>query len=324
MAASFITRSDNVGVASWDGTDHSTNPYNSGSAQGFIPEVWSAKLIENFYPATVFGDIANTTYEGEIKGHGDNIVIRTIPSITINDYEIGQKLTYERPASDSVDLSIDQAKYWAFQLNNVEKIQSDLDLMNAWSKDASEQMAAKIDESVLAYAYTEAAAANAGATAGAISGDIDLGADAAPEVPLSSTIIEHILNHGLVLDEQNCPSEGRWIVIPSWAAQRLKLSDLKDASVTGDSITPMRNGRLGMIDRFTVYVSNQIKTSGVGNDEFNIIAGHSKGLAFAAQITQMEELPNPDDFGSLVRGMTVFGRKVIDPTLITHGVWSKA
>jgi len=264
----------------------------------------------------------------EIRGYGDNVIIRTIPSITIGDYELGQSLTYEQPASNKVELAIDKAKYFSFQVDKIDKYQSDLELMDIWSKAASEQMKVAIDTDVLGAIYADADASNAGNTAGAISGDIDLGATAADGSSAvqitSSTVLSYILDHGLVLDEQNAPEEGRFIVLPAWACQALKLSDIKDASVTGDGSSPIRNGRVGVIDRFTVYSSNNLThATETATEVFHVIAGHTKATTFAAQMTEMETLPNPSSFGQLVRGLEVYGYKVVDPTLLTHGVIKK-
>ena len=88
--------------------------YSSTSASGFIPSIWSGKMIEKLYASTAYAEIANTYFEGEIKNQGDSVQIRTTPSITIRDYEIGGGLTYEKPTSAKVELQIDQAKYFAF------------------------------------------------------------------------------------------------------------------------------------------------------------------------------------------------------------------
>jgi hypothetical protein len=126
---------------------------------------------------------------------------------------------------------------------------------------------------------------------------------------------------GQVLDEQNIPENGRWIVIPAWAASLLKRSDLRDASLTGDGTSVARNGRLGMIDRFTLYNSNLLPTSatdGVGGNDTDgatyIYAGHKNAFTFASQMTQMEVMRSERTFGNLMRGLQVYGRKVIDPT----------
>src|SRR3954470_21164298 len=106
----------------------------------FIPEIWSGKLIQKFYNATVLAAISNTDYEGEIRSYGDKVNIRTIPSVTIRDYLAGGDLSMERPASPIVTLLIDKGKYFNTILDDVHKIQSDINQMSLWSDDASQQM----------------------------------------------------------------------------------------------------------------------------------------------------------------------------------------
>lgn len=294
--------------------------YNADSASGFVPEIWSGKLIEKLYTATCFAEIANTDYEGEITQMGDKVIIRTLPDITINDYEVGMKLNYEKPTSQKVELPIDQGKSFSFEVKRVDAIQSDLKLMSDWSDTAGQQMAISVDRNVLSYAYTEVAAENAGATAGKISGGYNMGETGAPVALTKDNVIDFIVDSGSVLFEQDVPMENRWMVIPTWMAGLIKKSELKDASLSGDGKSMLRNGRIGMVDNYTIYVSNSISHVTDGSAKVaNLIFGHKKALTFASQITEMEDLPNPEDFGRLVRSLNVFGRKVIDPNAIGHG-----
>jgi hypothetical protein len=295
--------------------------YSSTSSSGFIPQVWSGKLIEKLYAHTYYAEIANTYYEGEIKNKGDTVQIRTTPSITIRDYNVGGGLTYEKPTSDKVELQIDQAKYFAFEVEDVDAYQADIDLMNDWSNDGGEQMSIEIDINVNAYAYTEVAAENAGAAAGAKSGSLNLGATGAPVALTKANIMDVIVDCATALDEQNVPHSDRYIVIPPWMNGMLKKSDLRDASAMGDTTSVYRNGKAGMLDRFTVYVSNNLSTvvdATTTRQATNVIFGHKKALTFASQMTKMEDLKNPSDFGQLIRGLNVFGRKVIDGNAIGH------
>ena len=190
-------------------------------------------------------------------------------------------------------------------------------MMDQWSKDASERMKITIDTDVLGNIATDVPAANKGTSAGRISGDIDLGVASTPNAITASNAIAEIINHGTVLDEQNVPESDRFMVIPAKMAGYIKQSDLKDASITGDGSTPLRNGRLGMIDRFTLYVSHNLPKSG---SEFTIFSGHKVGLTFASQMTNMETLRSETTFGDIIRGLQVYGYKVVKPEAITAGV----
>ncbi len=194
-------------------------------------------------------------------------------------------------------------------------------MMDEWSDDAAQQMKIVIDADVLGNVYTDVAAANAGATAGAISSNVSLGVAATPIVLTPTNIIDYIIGHGQVLDESNCPDEGRWMVLPAWACARIKTSDLKGANVTGDSVSPMRNGKVGQIDRFHIYMSNNVNVSG---GEFDIMSGHKAGLTFATQLVKNRIMEDPNEFQKLLQGLQVYGYKVVNDTLLTHGVIAAA
>ena len=277
----------------------------------FIPEIWSGKLIENFYDATVLSAISNTDYEGEIRNMGDTVNIRTTPEITIQTYVKGQTLSVENPDKAKLQLVIDKGEYFACVEDDVDQVQTDMNLMDMWSKDASERMKIKIDQRVLTDILPDVSANNKGQTAGAISGNIDLGVAGTPEALTKDNVIGKIVDMGTVLDEANCPEQNRFLVIPAKMAGLIKQSDLKDASITGDGSTPLRNGRLGMIDRFTVYVSHNLKKTAGG--EFSVIGGHTMGFTFASQMTNMETIRSETTFGNIIRGLQVYGYKVVKP-----------
>lgn len=295
--------------------------YSSSGTAGFIPEIWSGKLVEKLYASTCFGEIANTDYSGEIKNQGDTVQIRTVPSITIRDYEIGGGLTYEKPTSDKVELQIDKAKYFAFEVNDIDRYQADIKLMDEFSNDGGEQMKIAIDTDIMARHYADVSADNAGATAGVKSDAINLGAAGAPVLVTKDNVLDLIVDCATVLDEQNVPETGRWILLPAWMTGMLKKSDLKDASIMGDAQSVFRNGKIGQLDRFTVYGTNNLSVVAdvtAAKNCTNVMFGHKKALTFASQMTQMETLKNPNDFGNLVRGLNVYGSKVIDPKAIGH------
>lgn len=277
----------------------------------FIPTIWAGKLLEKFYDASVVPQISNTDYEGLISAQGDTVNIRTVPNVTIRNYSAGQPLQVERPDSPMVTLNIDQGRYFNLVLDDVMEIQSDINLMNTWSSDASEQLKINIDTYVLANVAVDVAAVNKGATAGRLSANLNLGATGAAVQLTKANIIDKLLEMGQVLDEQNVPETGRWVVMPAWAIRLLKSSDIKDASLTGDGTSPLRNGRVGMIDRFTLYSSNLLPRYVDTNNPFDIIAGHKVGLTFATQITKTETLRSESTFGTLMRGLQVFGMKVV-------------
>lgn len=297
------------GATAYSGTAY------SGS---FIPALWSGKLAQKFYAATVFGEIANTDWQGDISGIGDTVIINTIPTITINNYSIGQNLAYEIPAPSTITLTINKGKYFGVNVNNVLELQAKPKLMDVFTNDASMQMKIAIDQDVLAGTFNQGSAYNQGDAAGKISGSFDLGTDDAPVALAANNILQSITALSSVLDEANVPETDRWLVISPTERQILMQSNLAQAQFMGDPSSILRNGKIGMIDRFTVYVSNLLPRAAAGENwageaelgtakRHAVMAGHKSAISFASQIAKVESLQNPNDFGTLIRGLNVYG-----------------
>ena len=287
----------------------------------YTPEIWSGKTLVKFYKTTVFGDICNTEYEGEIKKQGDTVHIRTIPDITISDHAINDEIDYETPEPSKVTLYIDKGKRWAFAIDDIQAIQSDIQYVDKWTEDAGEQLGITIDAAILADIYADAHASNAGATAGADTSSINLGAAAAAVALDPTNILDWIVDIGTVLDEQSVPDSQRFIVLPPLFCNMIKKSDLKDASLSGDGTSMLRNGIVGMIDTMVIHKSRNVYAS---SGEHNVIAGHPKATTFASQLVKNETLKNPKSFGDLIRGLQVYGYEVIKPEALVHSVVEKA
>ena len=292
------------------------HPNHSGT---YIPLLYAAMLLVEFYKATVFGAIATTEHEDKLQKFGDTLRIRSLPTITVRDYVKGQNLQQETPEGGYIDLVIDKGKYWNLAINALDKKQIDIPYVQKWAEHASTGLKIAIDADVLANVYGDAHASNSGITAGVESGDINLGVSGTPFALTKDNIIDAIIDWGTVLDEQNVADENRWAVIPSWACGMLKKSDLKDASMTGDGQSMLRNGRLGMIDRFEIFRSNNLaKTTDGSYTVTNAMFGQKGALAFASQMMLTESLKNPNDFGDIMRSLQAYGYKVVKPEGIGH------
>lgn len=328
-------------VPPYAGNVGTTTPvlYPAGSGQvdyvgaGFIPEIWSGKLIEKFYASTVLAAISNTDYEGEIRSYGDRVKIRQKATLQINNYLVGGDLALQRPVGSALELYIDQGIYFAAILDDIIEKQSDINNLSIWADDASEQMKINVDTAVLKFLLNTGyagpagtptaptAGANMGANAGWISQNINLGTSAAPVATVGRNpttgqveIIDVILRIGQVLDEQNVPETGRWIVMPTWATFQLKRSELREVFVSGDQTSILRNGRYGQVDRFVIYASNLLPNGtagGLAAGVFPIYGGHAHGLTFASQLTNVETIRSERTFGQILRGLQVYGRAVL-------------
>jgi hypothetical protein len=204
--------------------------------------------------------------------------------------------------------------------------------MDMFSSDAAKQMSIAVDTTVMTNSVGTADADNRGTAAGAKSGAFDLGgagtgaaADTGAPLTLStSNIVSTITAAASVLDEQNVPDTERFLVISPAVRNLLMGSNLQQAYLTGDPQSILRNGKIGTIDRFTVYVSNLLPSADAGKNFDGttntgadarkcLIAGHKSAITFASQIAKVESLPNPGDFGQLVRGLNVFGFATLKP-----------
>jgi hypothetical protein len=301
----------------------------------FIPTLWSGKLLAKFYQNTMLSEIANTDYEGELKNQGDTIRIRLAPTISISDYTAGMNLNYEVPTPIYQDMQVNKGKYFGVQVNDVLAYQSDMNLMNMFTEDAAKQLKIQIENEVFFNSFvTEGPdAANKGASAGAISAAYNLGTDTTPiDQATAENVLKAILRMSTVLDEQNVPEDGRWLVLSPFDRHLLMQSNLAQAYFTGDSSSTIRTGKIGMIDRFTVYVSNLLPRGAAGkalvaglSDTATgaavasakarrvMMAGTKAAVSFAMTVNKTEPLRNQTDFGDIVRGLAVYGRKTVKP-----------
>lgn len=309
-----------------------TNPSYSGA---FIPTLWSGKLLAKFYQNTMLSEVTNTDYEGELKNQGDTVRIRLAPSISISDYTVGQNLSYEVPTPSFQDMQVNKGKYFGVQVNDVLAYQSDMNLMNMFTEDAAKQLKIAIENEVFFNSFvTEGpAAANEGATAGAISAAYNLGTDIAPvDQSTPENVLKAILRMSTALDEQNVPEDGRFLIITPYDRHLLMQSSIAQAYFSGDNSSTVRTGKIGMLDRFSVYVSNLLpkgeagkalvaglSATSTGGAVTNakarrvMVAGTKASTSFAMTINKTEPLRNQTDFGDIVRGLAVYGRKVVKP-----------
>ena len=246
--------------------------------------------------------VTNHDHEGEIKGQGSKVYIRVRPTIIISDYTVNSDLTYQDLADDKVELLIDKAKSYSFKCDDIDQAQSDIKIINETTQDAAEQMKISVERSVFASVYADAGIQQTNTQVTAL------------------TVLNWIVDMGVALDEANAPSEGRFLIVPPWVCGMIKKSDLKDASISGDGTSILRNGRVGVIDRFTLYMSNNLTgtgaTSGVPT---HCLAGTKHAITFASQFVRTETLRLQTQFGDAIRGLKVYGFKVETPLVLIDG-----
>lgn len=286
----------------------------SSSLSAYVPILYGSWL-EKFYAGTVYNEITNTNYQGAISKYGDTVKIRTVPDITVYSYVDGEELpVVNAPASNTVDLKVDKGYLFSFMLTDLQELQTDLDIIDRFGIDGAEQMKIKIDKDYLGSVYADANSSNSGITAGVDSANFNLGALTTPVAITRENVLRHLIDAGVVLDEQSVPEEGRFYVMPPWMCGILKQSDLKEASLTGDSQSVLRNGRIGRVDRFTIYSNTHVNkvtdtVGGVSTTTWDTLFGHPSCLTFATQMTRMRLIESEHFFGKLLQSVVVCGWK---------------
>lgn len=290
--------------------------YTQAGTNKNIPWAFSKKTILKFYDSSVVPQITNTDYEGEVKGQGDKVIINTVPDISITKYEKGSTTNWQLAESPAVELLVNRAIQFAFKMDKIDIHQFLLkNYMDICAQDAAEQQKIYIDTEFLGSVYADAAAANKGTTAGRKTASFNLGVTGSPIALTKTNIIDLLINLGGVADEQNWPEADRYVVLPTWASVLLKQSDLKDASMTGDGKSTLRTGRLGMLDRWTLYGTNlYTAVTDSAKSCYNILFGHKSGICFVSQLVETEYFDKLETtFGKGMKGLQVYDWKTVKP-----------
>jgi len=262
----------------------------------FIPELWAARLLSALENAHVATSFVNRDYEGEIKRQGDTVHINSLNAISIGNYVAGTPISVGQLTTTDNTLVISQSKYFAFSVEDIDKVQSAGDLVDEAMANAG-------------YALNDVADSYLFATmaAGAASGNI------LPSVKLTaSNIYERIVALRLKLDKANCPKQGRSLAIPP-EAYALLLQDERFTKVAAQAEQVVRSGEVGTVAGFTVFETNNLPVSG---SDIQIVASAPLATTYAEQIVETEALRQQDQFGDLVRGLHVYGAKVLRPSCI--------
>lgn len=275
----------------------------------FIPELWSARLLYALEKAHVATNLVNRNYEGEISNHGDTVHINTIGAITVKSYTKNTDIDApETLTTTDQTLVIDQAKYFNFQVDDVDKVQSAGELVDTAMGRAAYALADVSDAYLLGVI---AAGASAGNT---------IGSAAAPVAITASNVYENIVKLKTKLDKANVPNTGRTIVVPPDVHSLLLLDDRFAKSTATAGQEALINGLVGRIAGFDVYMSNNVKT-GTGTDTgktpyFEITAQITDATTYAEQIIKTEAYRMESRFADAVKGLHVYGAKVTDGTKI--------
>lgn len=275
----------------------------------FIPELWAAAIQMPFEKGLVYGQpsVVNRKYEGEIRQQGDAVNITTISDPTIRTYDKTTDITVEDLTDGTVKLVIDQGDYFAFRVNDVDKVQAAGDFQGPATNRAAFGLRDNVDQYIASMFYAGAHADNKVGRVTVVNGGT--GKAGSGQTRAADVLID--LNEAL--NAKSVPTEGRFVVIdPTFLSALLRSPEFQPVDASGSS-EALRNGIVGRAFGLDVLVSNNVPTpggSGADKDDKVIVAGVPEATSFAAQLLEVEALRSEGRFADLVRGLNVYGAKV--------------
>lgn len=296
----------------------------------FLPAIYSKKVLNFFRKASVAEAITNTDYEGEISAFGDSVRIIKEPVISVSAYTRGADTTATKLTDQEISLVVDSANAFKFIVDDIETSMSHVNFKEVAASSAAYALRDAFDAAVLVagFAGLSASAPNHilgddDDTTGTVVGTYD---EANKSINLLINDPLDVLAHmAKLLDEQNVPEEGRWVVAPPSFYEQLSKSGSKLLSVDFNAGQgSIRNGLVtsGKLRGFSMYKSNNIAATSAADGK--ILAGHMSAICTAQTITSTEVIRDPDSFGDICRGLHVFGVKVLRPEALVGAFYSLA
>ena len=270
------------------------------TVNNFIPTIWSGQVFTDFQKATILGGLCNRNYEGEITGQGDAVKINMVGPVTVRAYTKNSTsdLTVERLTDAQTTLVIDQADYFNFSVDDIDAVQAKGNILGGGMTNAAQAMAESAD-TFIANLYTQA------------------GASTYQTITLASTdygILTMFGRADQLLNEMNCPQNGRKAYLsPYVKAQLVKQNVMLTNGLNADLFV---NGFIGRYMNFDIYMSNNLATGSThtaSNPVHECLFGTPEAITFADQIVKTEAYRPENSFADAVKGLHVYGGKVVKP-----------
>ncbi len=303
-------------------TDTNGNFGNSVSGQTnsfFLPKVYSKQVLNFFRKSSVAEAVTNTDYAGEIAAFGDSVRIIKEPEITVYQYERGADVTQTKLTDQEVTLVVDVANAFKFIVDDIETNMSHVNFRDVATSSAAYALRDAFDEGVIAAMFSGVPASSPNHILGSDSAtDLAAGTfDGAGNLDIGYASGEHdpidVLSHmARLLDEQNIPEEGRWFLANPEFYEQLVQSNSKLLSVDFNAGQgSIRNGLVssGKLRGFDMYKTNNIAAT--TNAAGKCLAGHISSTCTAQTIVNTETVRDVTSFGDIVRGLHVYGAKVL-------------
>jgi len=255
--------------------------------------------------------VCNRQYEGEIRQAGNTVKIASISDVTVGDYIQNTNITDPETLSDTDQtLLIDQQKYFNFFVDSIDRAQQNVDVLDAAIQSAGWSLREEADRYI---AGLMELSVPAGSTIGSVT---------TPKVPTKDDAYEYLVDLGVLLDESNVPTNSRFAVVPAWFHGLLLKDDRFVRSGTSMGDGRLMNGEVGEAAGFTILKSNNVpNTTGT---KFKIMVGHSSGTTYVEQVLDIQAYKPEKRFGDAVKGLHVYGAKVVRPTSLACLIANKS
>lgn len=273
-------------------------------------KIWAAQLLSSLKKNLVFAGprVVNRNYEGEIRDQGDTVKIISVGRPTIGDYVKGVTVINPEQLTDAErSLTITEAKYFAFEIDDIDRAQTGNGgaLMNEAATESAYALR-DIADGFVAGLYSGADAANQIGTT---------------SITTSALAVDAVNDLKVRLDEKDVPSEGRYCIVPAWFHGLLSKSEIfTDLSASG-STEALRNGQVGRLFGFDILMSNNVPI--VTGDDYRVSAGYTGALTYADQIVKTESYRPENSFSDAMKGLHVYGAKLVRPEAVATLIASR-
>lgn len=277
----------------------------------FKPELWSKLLLRDIMDYGVMLDCVNRNWEGEIQNQGDTVHIQKVGDITVNTHSDDTPIAYQDLDGDETTLIIDQKKIFAFKVSDIDKVQSNVELMQQYTCKAKKEVVNVKDAYLHALAIAGVSTAN------------QMGSIAITAENIYDTFVDMFvrLSDSNAVDKNGMGSDGKrpFLILPPKIVGLVKKSpEAKNGTTQGDDT--MRKGAIMEFAGFDIKQATTVKEA----EGYSILGGTSEGITYAEQITKVESIKDKDYFGDFVRGLYLYGGKVAEPDCLVSAKFTVA
>lgn len=277
----------------------------------FSPTIFSQKVLKAFRKRSVADDLTNTDYAGEIANYGDTVQIILEPDVTVSPYVRGQALSSQPLDDNKTTLTITQANWFQFAVDDIEKKQSHVNWLDMAASRAAYKLTDAYDSDVIGTMFSLTPSANQFGNLTSLGSTKSVGFAAGSTSPMQ------VMNRlKRILDVNNVPDDNRWFVADPffWELAGDENSKLLNHLYTSEDEELLRNGRVseGMIAGFKCYRSNNMTSATLSSTAcFSAMAGHKSAFATASQLAEVETFRSQTAFADVTRGLHLYGRNLL-------------